>query len=222
MSLVVTIFSAVHLEAKAIAKAIAAPVPIPTLPVHSTFENLKVIHHLIGMRAVGLPNLTVDPDTRYILLAGVAGALDPHFRVGDLILCDCPEVLAPRLEIPRGLIHTAPDVICTMTHKAELFAKTGAGAVDMESALVRDFAAKGPTPFLSLRAISDSARQSLSPQLVHTVNQWGRVRKAELASFVIANPFRIFGLIGLGRDTSYACRRLGQGVVTILRAIGGQ
>src|SRR3954467_9656921 len=130
MSLVVTIFSAVHLEARAIARAIEARVPTPVLPVHRTFENLKVVRHLIGLRAVGLAKTTIDPDTRYVVLAGVAGALDPRLAVGDLVLCDCPDNLSPRLEIPRKLIVTSENVVATKAEKAALYSTTNAAVVD--------------------------------------------------------------------------------------------
>ncbi len=159
MALVVTIFSAVQTEAKAIAKAVSAPVPIPSLPVHSTFGSLKIIHHLIGIKAAGLPNLSIDSDTRYILLAGLAGALDPSLAVGDLVLCDCPERFSTRIEIQRGLIHTGVDVAATPAQKAELFASTQARVVDMETAVVRTFAARREIPFVCLRAVSDSAAE---------------------------------------------------------------
>ena len=221
MSLVITIFSAVQLEARAIARAIEAPVPTPVLPVHSTFENLKVIHHLIGLRALGMANIKIDPDTNYILIAGVAGALDPHFVVADLLLCDCPEDLAPRLEIPRGLIVTSENVVSSKAEKAELFSKTGAAVVDMETSAVRKFAAQRNLPFISLRAVSDSAGQSLDPQLVRLIDQWGRARWGEVWGYIWSNPFRIFPLTRLGRDSGRAARKLGEGVVTVLRAIGG-
>jgi phosphorylase superfamily protein len=221
MSLIVTIFSAVQLEARAIAHAIEAPVPTPVLPVHSTFENLKIVHHLIGLRALGLAKTKIDPDTSYILLAGVAGALAPHLSVGDLILCDCPEGLAPRLEIPRGLIVTSENVVSTKAEKAELFSKTGAAVVDMETSVVRDFAAKRNLPFVSLRAVSDSSSESLDPQLVRLIDQWGRARWGEVWGYIWSNPFRIFPLTRLGRDSGRAARRLGEGVVSVLRAMGG-
>jgi hypothetical protein len=220
MSLVVTIFSAVQLEAKAMARAIQAPVPTPVLPVHSTFENLKIVHHLIGMRAVGLPKARVDPDTRYIILAGVAGALDPGLAVGDLVLCDCPGELGARLEIGRGTVHTAMDLVSTPGQKAALFASTGAGVVDMETSAVREFAEKGGWPFVSVRAVSDSAGQWLDPGLVRLVDPWGRVRAGEVAAYVVGNPFRILTLMKVGREAGRAARRLGEGVVEVLRAVG--
>jgi len=200
MSLVVTIFSAVHLEAKAIARAIQAPIPTPVLSVYSTFENLKLVHHLIGLRAAALPKLKLDPDTSYILLAGLSGALDPRYRVADLLLCDCPADLAPKLEFPRALIHTAKDPISHPAQKAALFSTTGAALVDMETSAVREFADKRKVPFIALRSVSDTASQSLDPGLLKLIDPWGRAKWGEVASFVVGNPFRVFSLMRLGRE----------------------
>ena len=222
MPLLVTIFSAVQLEAKAIARAIQAPIPTPVLSVYSTFENLKLVHHLIGLRAAALPKLRLDPDTSYILLAGLSGALDPRLQIADLLLGDCPEPLAPKLEIPRALLHTAIDPISHPAQKAHLFSTTGAAAVDMETSAVRDFAANHKLPFIALRSISDTATQPLNPQLLKLIDVWGRAKWGEVASFVVGNPFRLFSLMRLGRDSSRATRRLGEGVVEVLKAIGGR
>jgi len=220
MNLVVTIFSAVHLEAKAVAAAIQAPIPAPELPVHSIFENLKIIHHLIGLKGVGLGKTKVDPDTSYVLLAGVAGALDPSFSVGDVVMCDCPEDLARRIEIRRALVVTSETLVSTKAEKAALFAASGAAVVDMETSAVRKFAAERNLPFISLRSISDSANHSLDPKLVRLIDQWGRAKPGEVWGFIWTNPLRLFSLTRLGRDSNRAARRLGKGVVTVLRAIG--
>jgi len=221
MSLVVTIFSAVHLEARAIARAIEAPVPTAVLPVHSTFEGLKIVHHLIGLRAVGLKSIRLDSDASCAILAGVAGALDPRLAIGDLVLCDCPEELSTRLEIPRRLIVTSDRVVATAAEKAELFATSSAGVVDMETTIVRKFAADRGLPFIALRSVSDTATHSLDPRVLGLIDQWGRARPGEVWSFISGNPFRLLSLLKLGRNSNRAARRLGEGVVTVLRAIGG-
>ena len=220
MSLVVTIFSAVHLEARAIARAIEAPVPTAVLPVHSTFENLKVVHHLIGLKAVGLAKASIDKDTNYVVLAGVAGALDPSLSVGDLVLCDCPDELSLRLEIPRKLIVTSDRVVATKAEKAELFSMSSAGVVDMETSIVRKFASDRSLPFIALRAVSDAANHSLDARIVGLIDQWGRAKPGEVWSYICGNPFRLFSLMKLGRDSNRAARRLGDSVVTLLRAVG--
>ena len=219
MALVVTIFSAVQTEAKAIAKAVSAPVPIPSLPVHSTYGSIKIIHHLIGIKAVGLQNLSIGSDTGYILLAGLAGALDPSLAVGDLVLCDCPETLSTRLEIQRGLIHTGLDLAATPNQKAELFASSQARIVDMETAIVRAFAARRDILFVCLRAVSDSAHDRLDPKLLRIIDQWGKPRFSGVMEYLSGNLFRLFTLLRLARHSALATRHLQQGVLTVLDAI---
>jgi adenosylhomocysteine nucleosidase len=127
-----------------------------------------------------------------LLSWGVAGALDPALACGAAVLPD--EVLREhgepggaalqRFETCRGwrerllaalqgqaqvmsgtlLSSAAP--VTTLAHKASLFRQTLAVAVDMESAAVAAVAAEHGLPFIALRVILDTARDSLPGSLM--------------------------------------------------------
>jgi len=164
-------------------------------------------------------SITINADTRYIIMAGVAGGLDPKLAIGDLILGDCPETLMSGMGIPHGSIHTSDQLASSMQEKSELYIECGASVVDMETAKARDFAAERNIPFISLRAVSDSANHSLDPSLLTLVDAWGRPRPTAIARFLAANPLRARSLIQLSHDSSLAARRLGEGVIKILEQI---
>ena len=65
---------------------------------------------------------------------------------------------------------------------------------------------------LAVRAISDTADQSLDPQLLRLVDDWGNPKPAAVARYLAANPLRAMALGRLGRDSKRATRRLGDAV----------
>jgi len=75
-------------------------------------------------------------------MIGLAGALDPALRVGDLVIDFDPPApttpLATDASIRQGRIHTCDQLVAVPAEKRALFAQTRALAVDMEQRIVRD------------------------------------------------------------------------------------
>jgi uridine phosphorylase len=184
------------MEAKAIAKALG--------PQHA--QAIKVI----GIRAVKMENDWFTGKDG-IVLAGLAGALDPSLQVGDVIACigngDWPD-----LPFRMGAIHTSSNLVAGAAEKANLFRHTGALAVDMEHEIVRDLARNANLPMLSIRAISDRADQSLDPDLMRWVDETGRPKVAALAAGLAKNPLRIRALVRLGRQSRLAAKKMAAAV----------
>jgi len=110
-------------------------------------------------------------------MAGFAGALDPALRVGDIVKDDS-----------SGSIYTSKDIVATAAGKAELFRRTGAKAVDMENAIVRQFADRLGIRFIGIRAISDAADEAIDPAILQFIDETGRIRPAALAKGLIQKP----------------------------------
>ncbi len=149
---------------------------------------------------------------RAVLLAGLAGGLDPSLAVGDLVLDG-----GAGGRIRRGLIHTSPTIVSTANEKARLFAATGAPAVDMEGLAARGFAKKLGLPFLHLRAISDAATDALDPALLNWVDPFGRPRPLAAAAGLLRDPRRVAGVVRLARASQMALRCLSAGVRILSR-----
>ncbi|MGE0491876.1 MAG: hypothetical protein AB7S38_21875 [Vulcanimicrobiota bacterium] len=152
---------------------------------------------------------------RSILIAGVAGGLDPELVTGDLLLAEGGEpawlaAVAGRLPRARvGKLLTSGRVIVKARNKAAVFADTGALAVDMET-----WAAAGVArvPWLGLRAISDTAGQDLPLDFNDYFDDKGHSRYAAVALEVARRPALLPGLLRLAGNSVKAVKRLGEAV----------
>lgn len=202
------ILTAVALEARAVAAAWGARPPSRRGPTRIFLPPGNVEIHLVGIGARHLPlNL---PPVRGIVMAGLAGALDPALKVGDVVIDDCPEGALPGRGYRRGKIVAADHVLTTPQHKREWFAQTGALAVDMESAAARGLAERLGTPFASIRAISDAANDALDPAILGFVDEFGRPRVLPLAGALMRRPGLVPSLRRLGAASNLAARQLGE------------
>lgn len=236
----ILILTAVELEARALARELEFPV-LSSLP-FPAFGRDGVRVGPVGLRAGLLdarwPQLADGTDRPLIVSAGVCGALDPRLRPGDLVV---PEsVLAPTGELynvtpsqhrralgaavsrvraatRNGMLVTTPDVVATPEAKAELYARTGALAADMESAVILARAAAAGCPSLVVRGVSDGAAQSLPPELVGLVTPEGKLRSARALALMASRPTVLPRALALSHSTRKALRAVG----TLLAALIG-
>lgn len=204
--------TAVLIEAKAIANALGMKCPKPGELVSADRDGVAVTLGLTGVSAKRMPEAAAD----CVLMAGLAGALDPDLNVGDRVVDDWPEGWPPPAGARRGTIHTASHVAATPTHKADLFAQTSALAVDMENLAVREWARRQGAAFGAIRAISDRADQHLDPAVLTLVDPWGRAKPLAIVQTLLRRPGLIPHLLRLGRDSKAAARRLGECVASLV------
>jgi len=129
---------------------------------------------------------------RVIISAGLGGGLCGTLSVGDIVLGESVmslrkgECMKLHLPVPgpevahrRGGILTENRFVNDPGLKRELFGKSGALAVDMETWGVAETALKGAVPVMSVRSVSDEAHERL-PDLGVIYGTSGRlvVRKA--------------------------------------------
>jgi hopanoid-associated phosphorylase len=95
----------------------------------------------------------------------------------------------------------ASGVAASLARKAELHRVTGADAIDLESHLVAQAAARAGRPFLVLRAIADSATQALPDAAVHGLAPNGKPALGRVLRSVARDPRQIPALIKLAGDT---------------------
>ena len=168
-----------------------------------------------------------DEGVAALMVFGVAGGLAPGLKPGDLV---CPteiideqsrryaadaswraRLLGRLPQPPRdGALLTVQAPLLSAADKAAACKRSGAIAVDMESAAVAAVAAAAGLPFLVLRAISDSANDAIPVALAGTVDRYGQPRLGRVLATLLRNPALIAELPRLSRGMNAALSSLRQ------------
>jgi len=209
------------LEAEAHALGTARRHENPVLRLHD--GALLAISGIGAEAAAHAARRLVDAGAQGLVSWGMAGALDPALRAGDLVLpgkvitpnvasismsADWRDWLAERLAetiarsraaqfaVCDGVLLTSPVAIDTVAAKAAALRTTLAVAVDMESAAVATVAVDRGLPCIAVRAIVDTAADCL-PRAVLAASRSGQVRIASLARELLRAPHDIAPLLRL-------------------------
>jgi adenosylhomocysteine nucleosidase len=160
---------------------------------------------------------------------GTIGALAPELESGALLV---PEAVLDedghvytadptwrallfqklgRIAYARPVL-TVRKPLATAEEKAAAARRTGACAVDMESAAVAAVAAERGLPFLCLRAVVDRAAQALPRAALAAVDPYGRVHRSRLFAALLRRPKEL-------AQELEALRRLREDFSTALQAL---
>ena len=170
-----------------------------------------------------------------ILSTGYAGGLSHDLNVGDLVIADRVlddsaesfsgeelSAAAPdrqwldqvkglnpsgRFSIHYGTLLTVSGVVADSSAKLQLGSRCGALAVDMETSVLLTGAGEKNIPFLSIRAVSDTADQSLA-DVSSLVGKDGTVSKLKAGWYVATHPQTIPHFISLRQQSQKATRNL--------------
>jgi nucleoside phosphorylase len=178
-------------------------------------------------------------DIDYAVLTGVAGALHPDLEIGDVVLGD-RLILRRELELEahstiaaherietaatalraadiahtRGALLTSRRAIAAAADKARAHAAFDAIAVDMETAVIADEAARRGVPFVCLRTIMDTAAQDLEGAML--ADDEGQVRVFRAARALLANPRLIGASLRLLRNLRAATASMTEAVEVVV------
>jgi hypothetical protein len=214
--------AAADLEARRLARALELPpldAPFPAwgrggLRLGSVGVGASRIQARWAVLADGL-------DGPLVIAAGVCGALVPGLRRGDLVVPERVlgengwlDVAVParlRAAADRagvrahgGAMVTSAEVVGAPAAKEALHRRTGAVAVDMESAVVLAAAATARCPAAVVRGVSDEVGASLPPELVDLLAPDGGLRRRRAALLAARRPAMIPRALALGRSTARA------------------
>lgn len=159
---------------------------------------------------------------------GIAGALSPRLRPGDLIVAGSVVGPAPgarwvcNRRWSSALLASIPgacaadiagsETICAdAASKAELYARTGAVAVDMESHVVGRLAALHGLPFVVLRAIADPADRNVPAAARIAMQSNGGIDLAAVLMSLARSPGQFGALLAIARDARTALGALARG-----------
>ncbi len=158
---------------------------------------------------------------------GLAGGLDPALIPGAMLVpatvlfeadrWDADAAMLQRLGGPTpGTLYGGGEVVASAQAKAALHARTGAVAVDLESAAVARTARQHGLPFAVLRAVCDGAARDLPRAALVALDGAGRIGMWRVILAALSRPGQLPDLIRLGGDAARARHAL----VTRARAIG--
>lgn len=170
-----------------------------------------------------------------VLSFGLAGALNPALRVGDVVVSrqvqsalEEESSLPPRTEAPawwaalenrlatlgprvvRGTVLGVDAPLASAAAKASSREASACVAVDMESHLAAAFAARHRLPFGILRVISDGAGHAIPPAAMAAMREDGGIDAAAVLRSLARDPGQIPALIRTARDGVRAFGVLGR------------
>lgn len=149
---------------------------------------------------------------------GCAAALAPGLKPGDLIVPEAVrsadgtvcvpdwewrralvEALGAQMPITGGDLAESRGLVADADAKRLLRDATSAAAVDMESAAVGRVAASRNLPFVTVRAIADTAAMHLPAAVLHALDSRGEVALPKLLGYSFRHPGQFPELVRLGR-----------------------
>jgi len=162
-------------------------------------------------------------DIRGVISIGLAGALSPHLKVGDVVVADqiltgmetwdCHETWRVRLlsllpQAHQGQFFGSDVVIEKPATKAGLHNTTGALAVDMESQVAARFAKARNLPLAGLRVISDDASHVLPPAALVAMKPDGGIALGRVLGSILKKPGQLPALVRTARASNRAFAEL--------------
>jgi hypothetical protein len=200
------ILTALAMEAKAVLSEFR-----PGLPEHVNLSTIGIEGRRLDQ------NIFRDVDGG-VILAGLAGALDPALKVGDIVFEATADRFWGPLPFRQCKIHTSDHLISLIAEKQKLFIETGCAAVDMEGAIVRKLAESAGLPMLHIRAIGDSAAEALPERMMNWIDDLGEPIFPRLAADMLLFPSQISTMMRLGKNSRLALHNLAPAVRQIVQS----
>jgi hypothetical protein len=167
---------------------------------------------------------------RAVILAGLAGALDPAWEEGDLTTNQADSwkefhqwtLRSPSLRPARW--HTAKEIIETGEAKLDLGRKTSCGIVEMEWDYVAEACAQQKVPLVGLRAVSDHADRLLPADLflLGCDRETGKSTAGKLLAHLILRPWRLRELIPAAMACTHARNEMARALGSFLDELPGK
>jgi adenosylhomocysteine nucleosidase len=157
----------------------------------------------------------------FVLTCGFAGGLSPELDIGDVLFNSDDPNLRARLTAARAQpakVFCATRIATTVAEKAELRRTTGADAVEMESAAFVEVCGARGISFAMVRAISDTAHDTLPLDFNELSNPDLSLNFGKLAWTIAKSPGKIPALLRLQKNSNRAAGRLAEVLIKVLRS----
>ena len=179
--------------------------------IEGRFLDIDIIVSISGVGIKKARNCTNTLIKKYkpgiIISAGFAGALNPKLRLGELVLSNWALSLRnyDKINLDNNLpyiafkfinggVLTESSFINVKEKKLDLFVKSGADIVDMESWAVADAARKLDTKVISVRAVSDLTNQHL-PRMEQIFSKESQIDYKKAFGYFKSNPGELFNFL---------------------------
>ena len=178
--------------------------------------ELQVLLTGMGRRnaAHALGKEVVRDKPKLVLTGGFAGGLNPHLDSGAVLFAGeatpAQEAALAAARAQRGTFYCAERVATTAREKAELRLRTGADAVEMESAIICQKCQELGIPSLTVRVILDAANEDLPLDFNRVLNSRDELEVGKVVRELVRAPGRLPALLRLQRQSARAARRLAQ------------
>jgi hypothetical protein len=192
-------------------------------------------------RALHLSKKLIDMGATGLLSFGISGSLSPTAETGTLLIANMivlptqesvtssqdwvsrlqDAAYASALPLQTVSMYGSNSLIGSPEEKAELFRKTSAIAVDMESAGVACAASVAGRPFAALRAIADPAHRSIPASAAKVVRIDGGIRPLAALGALVRKPADLGTYIRLGQDSQKGLASLRRGADELLPVLLG-
>jgi adenosylhomocysteine nucleosidase len=149
---------------------------------------------------------------KLVLTCGFAGGLNPDLKLGDVVF-EIPKPstfnlqLSTRAATPAKFF-CADRIATTVAEKKKLRAETGADAVEMESAAIHAVCAEKKIPCVTVRVISDTAREDLPLDFNLLAKADQSLDFGKLFLAIAKSPGKIGALMQLQKKTQFAAQQL--------------
>jgi adenosylhomocysteine nucleosidase len=160
-------------------------------------ELFEVAHAVIAVGGIGEKCARRAAETaieyaqpKLVLSAGIAGAVSPVLKVGDVgrIREVVDVATGERYETGRGeWVLATSQRVDNAADKRDLLTKYGADVVDMEGAAVAQVAKEHGLEFAAVKSISDDASFTMPP-LMRLINQDGKFATGRFLLYVALRP----------------------------------
>src|SRR5207253_1928908 len=137
---------------------------------------------------------------------------DHALKVGDVVVDEASEGLPKDLGLRVGKMHTSGEIIGNPATRVFLYRSTGAVAGEMENEIVRTAARELGVRYWGVRAISDTAEQSIDPKMMDLIDEVGRTRMGSVMGAMFRGPAFISQMKKMGKQAKTAAGKLGEAV----------
>lgn len=212
------------------------PEPLPVLMVTGLAKEMRLAEGpgLMAIASGGDANRLrrrlsdrVAPGCRAVLSFGIAGGLDPSLSAGDIVIATgviangarwaahpaladqlAASLAAGGVKSKRADIAGVDAPLLTPSDKSATRLATGAAAVDMESHVACEFAARHGLMFAALRIICDPATRSIPAGVANALTPDGEVDTFAVLADLLKRPTQIAALPRLANEARASFRVL--------------